>query len=62
MVDVVRNESFEFIKKLKKENIKIYIFIGDNERIVRVIVEKLGIDDVIVEVFFEDKYKKVKEL
>ena len=62
MADVVRNESLELIKKLKKENIKTYMLTGDNERTARVIAEKLGIDDVIAEVSPEDKYKKVKEL
>ena len=62
LADVVRNESLELIKKLKKENIKTYMLTGDNERTARVIAEKLGIDDVIAEVSPEDKYKKVKEL
>ena len=62
LADVVRNESIELIKKLKKENIKTYMLTGDNERTAKVIAEKLGIDDVIAEVSPEDKYKKVKDL
>ena len=62
LADVVRNESIELIKKLKKENIKTYMLTGDNERTAKVIAEKLGIDDVIAEVSPEDKYKKIKEL
>lgn len=62
LADVVRNESLELIKKLKKEKIKTYMLTGDNERTARVIAGKLGIDDVIAEVSPEDKYKKVKEL
>ncbi|WP_427169582.1 heavy metal translocating P-type ATPase [Fusobacterium nucleatum] len=62
LADVVRDESLELIKKLKKENIKTYMLTGDNERTARVIAKKLGIDDVIAEVSPEDKYKKVKYL
>ena len=62
LADVVRNESIELIKKLKKENIKTYMLTGDNERTAKVIAKKLGIDDVIAEVSPEDKYKKVKDL
>ena len=62
LADVVRNESIELIKKLKKENIKTYMLTGDNERTAKVIAEKLGIDNVIAEVSPEDKYKKIKEL
>ncbi|MGP1430302.1 MAG: heavy metal translocating P-type ATPase [Fusobacterium sp.] len=62
LADIVRNESIELIKKLKKENIKTYMLTGDNERTAKVIAKKLDIDDVIAEVSPEDKYKKVKDL
>ena len=62
LADIVRNESIELIKKLKKENIKTYMLTGDNERTAKVIANKLDIDDVIAEVSPEDKYKKVKDL
>lgn len=62
LADIVRNESIELIKKLKKENIKTYMLTGDNERTAKVIAKKLDMDDFIAEVSPEDKYKKVKDL
>jgi len=57
------------IKDLHEEEIHKYelqgkttILLADEEKLIRVIAEKLGIDDVIAEVSPEDKYKKVKEL
>lgn len=60
--DIIREESFEAVKKLHEMKIKVAMITGDNESIAKDVAEKLGIDTYFADVKPEDKVNKVKEL
>ena len=60
--DIIREESFEAVKKLHSLNIKVAMITGDNEAIARAVAGKLAIDTFFADVKPEDKVSKVKEL
>ncbi len=62
VADVLKKESIEAIKALKKNNIAVWILTGDNERTARAIAAEVGIDNVMSEVLPDKKSEKVKEL
>src|SRR3990167_3725181 len=60
--DIIREESFEAVKKLHSLNIKVAMITGDNEAIARAVAEKLSIDTYFADVKPENKVSEVKEL
>ncbi|MBN2219112.1 MAG: cadmium-translocating P-type ATPase [Kosmotogaceae bacterium] len=62
IADVVREDSLDAIKSLKKMGIDTYMMTGDNSRTAMAIANQVGIENVISEVMPEDKAKKVSDL
>lgn len=60
--DVVREESKETIKSLRKMGIKTAMLTGDTKVIAEEVARRLGIDTVFAEVLPEDKVNKIKQL
>ncbi|MFW5888506.1 MAG: copper-translocating P-type ATPase [Patescibacteria group bacterium] len=62
LADTIRDESYEAVKRLKKEGIKIWMLTGDNEKIAQNVSEELGLDGYFAGVLPEQKQEKIKEL
>jgi len=64
VADTIKETSKKAIETFKKENIKVYMITGDNERTAKAIAIKVGIDpvDVFSQVLPEDKVEHVKKL
>ncbi len=60
--DVIRDEAFSAVKKLKSRGIKCYMLTGDNRKIASHVSEKLGLDGFFAEVLPHEKQEKVMEL
>jgi Cd2+/Zn2+-exporting ATPase len=60
--DMVRNEALDLIKDLKKMRIRTVMLSGDNVTTVKVLGEKLGLDEVYGNLLPEDKVNHVKRL
>lgn len=60
--DSIKDTTIHAIKELKKLNIKIKMFTGDNEKQAKKIGDKLGITEVYSEMLPTDKYEKLKEI
>jgi len=61
MADEIRNEAYEAVKMLKRNNIKLYMITGDNHVVAKNVSNKLGLDGYFAEVLPEDKLNKIKE-
>src|SRR3989339_340191 len=62
VADVLKKESVEAVRTLKKSNIDVWMLTGDNERTARAIAAEAGIDKVMSEVLPDKKSEKVREL
>ena len=62
VADILKKESIEAIKALKKNNINVWMITGDNNRTARAIAVQVGIDNVMSEVLPDKKSEKVREL
>jgi Cu+-exporting ATPase len=62
VADVLKKESIEAIKALKKNNIDVWMITGDNSRTARAIASQVGIENVMSEVLPDKKSEKVREL
>ncbi len=62
LVDVIREESREAIKELRKLGIKTVMITGDSEKVASWVAKKIGLDDYFAQVLPEDKSAKVKLL
>tara|TARA_R110000868_G_scaffold41011_3_gene140663 strand:+ start:1395 stop:3545 length:2151 start_codon:yes stop_codon:yes gene_type:complete len=60
--DEIRPESAEAIKTFKKNNIKVYMATGDNEKTAKAVSDKLGLDGYYAEVLPHQKVEIVKDL
>jgi len=60
--DKIREESFEAIRRLKKEGVQCMMLTGDDERVARHVAEQLGLEDYFAEVLPDEKSDKVKEV
>lgn len=60
--DLIRDESYDAIKKLKQMGIKTAMLTGDKKDVADKVAKELKIDTVFAEVLPEDKVNKVKEL
>ncbi len=60
--DKIREESYNAIKRLKKEGIKTWMLTGDNEKTAKQVSEELGLDGYFAEVLPEQKQEKIIEL
>ena len=62
VADVLKIESIEAIRALKKSNIDVWMITGDNDRTARAIAKEVGIDNVMSEVLPDKKSEKIREL
>ncbi len=62
VADVVKEESSEAIRQLRKMGIRTLMITGDNERTAKAIAKASGIDEVIAEVLPEGKEKAIRDL
>lgn len=62
LADEIRPESYDAIKVFKKNNIKVLMATGDNEKTARSVSDKLGLDGYYSEVLPHQKVEIVKEL
>jgi Cu2+-exporting ATPase len=62
LADTIRDESYEAVRKLKKEGIKIWMLTGDNKEIAQNVSGELGLDGYFAGVLPEQKQEKIKEL
>lgn len=62
VADPIKETTPEAIKALHKDNVKIVMMTGDNQKTAEAVAKKLGIDDVMAGVLPEQKAQKVKEL
>jgi Cu2+-exporting ATPase len=60
--DKIREESYNAIKRLKKEGIKTWMLTGDNEKTAKQVSDVLGLDGYFAEVLPDQKQEKIKEL
>lgn len=60
--DRIRDESADAIRELKEAGIKNLLLTGDNEKVARVVSEKLKMDGYFANVLPDEKQDKVKEL
>ena len=62
VADVLKKESIEAVRLLKKNNIDVWMLTGDNDRTARAIAAQVNIDKVMSEVLPDKKSEKVREL
>jgi Cu2+-exporting ATPase len=60
LADEIREESFEAVKMLKKQGIKIYMMTGDNENVAKAVSNKLQLDGYFAELLPDQKLDKLK--
>jgi len=60
--DILKDDSKEVIKTLKRLGLKVIVLTGDNASIASAIKDKLEIDHIIAEVLPEDKMRIIKTL
>lgn len=60
--DIIRDESKEAIKRLKKLNINVSMITGDNEATAKFVSDQLGLDSFFAEVLPDKKSEKIKKL
>lgn len=61
MADEIREESYEAIKTLKENGMKVYMMTGDNEQVAKSVSEELGLDGYFAGILPDEKLDKVKE-
>lgn len=62
VADTIKDNSILAVKYLKKMGIRVIMLTGDNKIVAESIKEKVGIDEVIAELYPEEKAKKIAEL
>lgn len=60
--DTIREESYDAINLLKRENIKLWMLTGDNESSAKSVADELKLDGYFAGVLPHKKQEKVKEL
>jgi Cu2+-exporting ATPase len=61
LADKIRDESYEAIKTLKNNDIKVVMMTGDNEKVAKAVRDELGLDDYFAGILPDQKLEKVKE-
>lgn len=60
--DIIRDESKEAIKRLKKQDISVSMITGDNQATAKFVADQLGLDSFFAEVLPDKKSEKIKKL
>ncbi|MFW5657671.1 MAG: copper-translocating P-type ATPase, partial [Bacteroidota bacterium] len=61
MSDEIREESYDAVKTLKNDGIKVYMMTGDNEKVAKSVSDELGLDGYFAGILPDQKLEKVKE-
>jgi Cu2+-exporting ATPase len=61
MADEIREESYEAVRILKKNGLKIYMMTGDNEKVARSVSDELELDGYFAGILPDQKLEKIKE-
>ena len=61
MADEIREESYEAIKTLKSNGLKVYMMTGDNKKVAKSVSDELQLDGYFSEILPDQKMGKVKE-
>jgi len=59
--DEIREESYQAVKILKENKIKLYMITGDNEKVAQSVSDELGLNGYFAEMLPDQKLKKIKE-
>jgi Cu2+-exporting ATPase len=62
LADIIRNESYEAIKRLREMGIQVMMLTGDAEAVARWVASELELDDYFAEVLPDQKAEKIKEV
>ena len=62
VADPIKESTYEAIKLLHSERIKIVMLTGDNRQTAQAVGKKVGIDEIQAEVLPEDKEKQIRKL
>ncbi|MGB9684399.1 MAG: copper-translocating P-type ATPase [Candidatus Bathyarchaeales archaeon] len=62
LADVIREESYEAVKKLKERGLKVYMLTGDSEEVAKWVAKELGVDDYFARVLPDKKAEKIRLL
>jgi Cu+-exporting ATPase len=62
VADPIKTSSFDAIRMLHDEGIRIVMLTGDNRRTAEAVASKLGIDKIVADVLPEDKVAEVRKL
>jgi len=60
--DKIRKESYDAVKTLRANGVKVYMLTGDSEEVARSVSKELGIDQYFAQVLPSQKAEKVKTL
>ncbi len=61
MDDEIREESYNAVKVLKENGMKVYMMTGDNETVARSVSDELGLDGYFAGILPDEKLERVKE-
>ena len=61
MADEIRDESYEAVKTLQDNGIKVYMMTGDNKKVAKSVSDELGLDGYFAGILPDEKLEKIKE-
>ncbi|MFW5852339.1 MAG: copper-translocating P-type ATPase, partial [Bacteroidota bacterium] len=61
MADEIREESYEAVRTLKNNGLKVYMMTGDNEQVAKSVSEELKLDGYFAEILPDEKLQKIKD-
>jgi len=61
LADEIRNESYEAVKSLKRNGLKLYMLTGDNEKVAKSVSDELGLDGYFAGIMPDQKLERIKK-
>lgn len=61
MGDEIRKDSYEAVKILKQNGLKLYMMTGDNEKVAKSVSDELGLDGYYAGILPDEKLNQIKE-
>jgi len=61
MADEIRDESYQAVRILKNNGMKVFMMTGDNEQVAKSVSDELGLDGYFAGILPDQKLEKVKE-
>ena len=62
LADSIRKESYEAVKKLKENGVRVYMLTGDSEEVANWVAKELGVDNYFARVLPDKKAEKIRLL